>query len=461
MIRKLKAGTYAAVISDDTQLIPRARLDDSCSLHILPDPIEPYDLAFAFRSGFPLPALRTQISNTLLKLGEEGVLAVRPSRRLFLCDEVSYPLPSCGGNVAELCAGHRRGVCAGAAVVPRGDRVLRNEPGRGRLAVRSLGHSCRCDRHRHCRGIGAFLRHHSQAARAPRAAGQAHPAAAGLAVAGGRSGGSCRRFPRRWPPPAPPCALERLDCWCAAPLRSSTLCAHRSASRVRDRGTDARRCAELAPPPTAASKALWHRAASGKAPKLAALASLQRTEATGSALSVLTEAQEEQRLAADSLRKKQQASAAVASADDNVIDIHATFPQSSDSDPSKHGATHDTAPTSPTAAPPRPNPERYLAKLDSLRVMAEPPTPSADGNGSQAGDEDSGRHPFQSMLRGRRTASSSVSQPPGFRDSAQDHEASAPVEDVPGELASLLALVQSVEARVGHLVSSLEDSHAL
>ena len=56
MIRKLKAGTYAAVISDDTQLIPRARLDDSCSLHILPDPIEPYDLAFAFRSGFPLPA---------------------------------------------------------------------------------------------------------------------------------------------------------------------------------------------------------------------------------------------------------------------------------------------------------------------------------------------------------------------------------------------------------------------
>jgi hypothetical protein len=53
MIERLKAKVYTAVISDDTQLITRAYNDESCSLHLLSDSIEPFDLAFAFsKVGF-------------------------------------------------------------------------------------------------------------------------------------------------------------------------------------------------------------------------------------------------------------------------------------------------------------------------------------------------------------------------------------------------------------------------
>jgi hypothetical protein len=48
MVERLKAKVYAAVISDDTQLINRAYSDQSCSLHILAESIEPFDLAIAF-----------------------------------------------------------------------------------------------------------------------------------------------------------------------------------------------------------------------------------------------------------------------------------------------------------------------------------------------------------------------------------------------------------------------------
>ena len=77
MIKKLRAGQYAAVISDDTQLEPRARADDSCALRILTDKIEPFDLAIAFRKNFPYPELVRALNNALLKLQETGQLAVR------------------------------------------------------------------------------------------------------------------------------------------------------------------------------------------------------------------------------------------------------------------------------------------------------------------------------------------------------------------------------------------------
>ena len=46
MVAKLRRGQYAAVISDDTQLEPRARADDSCSLQARPS------LGFLFVGAF-------------------------------------------------------------------------------------------------------------------------------------------------------------------------------------------------------------------------------------------------------------------------------------------------------------------------------------------------------------------------------------------------------------------------
>lgn len=76
MIRRLKQGQYAAIISDDVQLIPRAHQDKSCALHILDEQIEPFDLAIAYRKGFPFPRLQAEISNSLLRLQEAGTLEV-------------------------------------------------------------------------------------------------------------------------------------------------------------------------------------------------------------------------------------------------------------------------------------------------------------------------------------------------------------------------------------------------
>jgi hypothetical protein len=75
MVRKLKAGVYTAIISDDIQLVPRSHQDESCALHILDDYIEPFDLAFAYRKGFPYGRLQTEVSNSLLRLSEAGSLA--------------------------------------------------------------------------------------------------------------------------------------------------------------------------------------------------------------------------------------------------------------------------------------------------------------------------------------------------------------------------------------------------
>jgi hypothetical protein len=75
MIRKLKTGVYAAIISDDVQLVPRAHQEDDCALHILEDYIEPFDMAIAYRKGFPYGRLQKEMSNSLLRLSESGKLA--------------------------------------------------------------------------------------------------------------------------------------------------------------------------------------------------------------------------------------------------------------------------------------------------------------------------------------------------------------------------------------------------
>ena len=71
------AGEYAAYITDDTALVPRAYADDSCSLHILDQEVERYDFALAFRRGFPSDDLRTAVSGVLLDMQEDGTLEVR------------------------------------------------------------------------------------------------------------------------------------------------------------------------------------------------------------------------------------------------------------------------------------------------------------------------------------------------------------------------------------------------
>ena len=81
MIAKLRAGVYAAVISDDMQLLPRAYADDTCSLHLLKETIEPFDLALAFSKSFPSDAFREDVSGALLDMQEDGTISVRPSRR--------------------------------------------------------------------------------------------------------------------------------------------------------------------------------------------------------------------------------------------------------------------------------------------------------------------------------------------------------------------------------------------
>lgn len=77
IIAKLKAGEYAAFISGDTQLIPRAYEDDSCMLHALPEPVEDFDTAIAFSRTFPSPELRSNISALILQMQDNGMLTVR------------------------------------------------------------------------------------------------------------------------------------------------------------------------------------------------------------------------------------------------------------------------------------------------------------------------------------------------------------------------------------------------
>lgn len=77
MIEKLVNGTFAAVIADNTILVPEAKREASCSLHILEDEIEPFDLALGFRRTFEHDALREAIDDELLLMLEDGTLQVR------------------------------------------------------------------------------------------------------------------------------------------------------------------------------------------------------------------------------------------------------------------------------------------------------------------------------------------------------------------------------------------------
>eukprot|EP00892_Ulva_mutabilis_P009355 jgi/Ulvmu1/6792/UM030_0130.1 len=94
MISKLRRGDYAAVISDDTQLISRAYADESCSLHILGDMIEPFDLAVAFGRGFTDDFFRRAVSSTLLDMQEDGTLSELKS-------EHEPPEPKCLSEATE------------------------------------------------------------------------------------------------------------------------------------------------------------------------------------------------------------------------------------------------------------------------------------------------------------------------------------------------------------------------
>lgn len=93
MISGMKAGRYAAVISDATQVVPRADADPSCSLHVLDEPLGKFDLSLAFRTGFSRdhPGLIDDVSSALLHLGEAECLKVRCCGLSFYCDE----LPPC------------------------------------------------------------------------------------------------------------------------------------------------------------------------------------------------------------------------------------------------------------------------------------------------------------------------------------------------------------------------------
>lgn len=66
------------MISGETQLLPRAYKDTTCSLHLLQEEIEPYDLAVAFSKSFSSDSFRDAVSRSLLDMQEDGTLTVRP-----------------------------------------------------------------------------------------------------------------------------------------------------------------------------------------------------------------------------------------------------------------------------------------------------------------------------------------------------------------------------------------------
>lgn len=72
MVDELQQGGVKALVSDDTQLVSRAASDDTCSLRVLSERVLPYDIAFAFRKGFPYPSLVKDIDGSLLTLKQTG-----------------------------------------------------------------------------------------------------------------------------------------------------------------------------------------------------------------------------------------------------------------------------------------------------------------------------------------------------------------------------------------------------
>eukprot|EP00892_Ulva_mutabilis_P009353 jgi/Ulvmu1/6790/UM030_0128.1 len=71
---RLKAGEFAAFISGDTQLLPRAYADQSCTLHVLAESVAEFDHVFAFRRGFPSDPFITEVNRVLLDMQENRAL---------------------------------------------------------------------------------------------------------------------------------------------------------------------------------------------------------------------------------------------------------------------------------------------------------------------------------------------------------------------------------------------------
>ena len=87
----MKAGAVAAVIADDTILLPEANTAANCELHIVQEQIEEYDLALAFRRTFDEPALLDSINLQLLYLLQNGSLEVRTCSSCVDVDAFTAP----------------------------------------------------------------------------------------------------------------------------------------------------------------------------------------------------------------------------------------------------------------------------------------------------------------------------------------------------------------------------------
>jgi hypothetical protein len=77
MIKTLRDRKFAAVIADDTILVPEAHQAAGCALHILPDQIAQYDLAIAYRRTFDNAPLMEAIDEQIAFLLGDSTLFVR------------------------------------------------------------------------------------------------------------------------------------------------------------------------------------------------------------------------------------------------------------------------------------------------------------------------------------------------------------------------------------------------
>lgn len=75
-IQAARDGLVAAVVADDTILVPEANKAADCELHIVQEDIEEYDLALAFRRTFNDTLLIDSVNLALLYLLQNGTLEV-------------------------------------------------------------------------------------------------------------------------------------------------------------------------------------------------------------------------------------------------------------------------------------------------------------------------------------------------------------------------------------------------
>lgn len=73
-------------------------------MQILPDKLEPFDLAIAYRKGFPHPRLVQDLDNALLQLQESGTLTVRfpvPTSQVVLCTRAHRGIECLQSNLSS------------------------------------------------------------------------------------------------------------------------------------------------------------------------------------------------------------------------------------------------------------------------------------------------------------------------------------------------------------------------